>query len=286
MSPTTERDEVERFLLTGDYNAQSGAWPGDFISRERAAAQSLKLALIDEVRKRSSGAKEINLPSDFDSVALARRKLLPMVQGLFPGSEQAIVLGTLEKSVVFVDGSNIAQIIQKEPWLHSAWVLANLYLASIGAELLGPDAPRLVGISEETTCYLTNDYWDEDDQFTDFLVHEAAHIFHNCKRSTVGLPETRTREWLLEIDYRKRETFAYACEAYSRIIDISKSREARRRLLMKISKQRPPPDDRVDAEEYLDILREAVEARNGWKRIHARCAPRRTQRNNSGNKIL
>jgi hypothetical protein len=34
-----------------------------------------------------------------------------------------------------------------------------------------------------------------------------------------------------------------------------------------------PADERVDGDEYLDILREAVEARNGWKRIHARCAP-------------
>jgi hypothetical protein len=34
-----------------------------------------------------------------------------------------------------------------------------------------------------------------------------------------------------------------------------------------------PSDDRVDADEYVDILREAVAARNGWKRILARCAP-------------
>ena len=39
------------------------------------------------------------------------------------------------------------------------------------------------------------------------------------ERRTVGLPETRQREWLLDIDFRKRETFAYACEAYSRILE-------------------------------------------------------------------
>jgi len=33
----------------------------------------------------------------------------------------------------------------------------------------------------------------------------------------VGLPETNQREWLLDIDFRKRET--YACEAYSRILE-------------------------------------------------------------------
>ena len=34
-----------------------------------------------------------------------------------------------------------------------------------------------------------------------------------------------------------------------------------------------PVDERVDAGEYIDILREAVAARNGWKRILARCSP-------------
>jgi hypothetical protein len=35
-----------------------------------------------------------------------------------------------------------------------------------------------------------------------------------------------------------------------------------------------PDDERVDAAEYLDILREATSARNGWKRILGRCAER------------
>jgi len=55
---------------------------------------------------------------------------------------------------------------------------------------------------------------------SDYAIHEAAHIFHNCKREMIGLPATRRREWLLDIDYAKRETFAYACEAYSRILEL------------------------------------------------------------------
>lgn len=30
----------------------------------------------------------------------------------------------------------------------------------------------------------------EEDEFADFVVHEAAHVFHNTKRRTLGLPET------------------------------------------------------------------------------------------------
>jgi hypothetical protein len=44
-------------------------------------------------------------------------------------------------------------------------------------------------------------------------------------------------------------------------------------LLAEHEQGRPPPDERVDADEYFDILREAVAARNGWKRILARSSP-------------
>ena len=105
----------------------------------------------------------------------------------------------------------------------------------------------------------------------DYMVHEAAHIFHNCTREMIGLPATRRREWLLEIDYAKRETFAYSCEAYSRILKLGETCSARSRLLSELAEGPMPPDERVDGAEYVDILREAVAARNGWKRILERC---------------
>jgi hypothetical protein len=103
------------------------------------------------------------------------------------------------------------------------------------------------------------------------MVHEAAHIFHNCKRETIELPTTRRREWL-EIDYAKRETFAYSCEAYSRILELGKTRSARSKLLSELAEGPMPPDEHVDGAGYVDILREAVAARNGWKRILERCS--------------
>lgn len=39
-----------------------------------------------------------------------------------------------------------------------------------------------------------------------------------------------------------------------------------------------PPDERVQGTEYVDILREAVAARNGWKSIRERCSPSSTTR--------
>ena len=73
-------------------------------------------------------------------------------------------------------------------------------------------------LSEETTCYVSPAYFGEEDPFADVVVHEVAHIFHNCKRHKAGLRQTRRREWLLDIEFRKRETFAYACEAYACVL--------------------------------------------------------------------
>jgi hypothetical protein len=130
-----------------------------------------------------------------------------------------------------------------------------------------------VGLSEETTCYVSPDYFVEDDPFADFIVHEAAHIFHNFKRATVGLRETRTKEWLLDIDFRKRETFAYSCEAYSRIAVCASCPAERRELAAQYGSTVRISEDRVDASEVAGIVTEASAVRNGWKVILARCAP-------------
>lgn len=122
------------------------------------------------------------------------------------------------------------------------------------------------------------EYFHEEDPLADYVVHEAAHVFHNTKRGTIGLKETRYREWLLPIDFRKRETFAYACETYSRILERGRTPGERRTLVEQLRQQAPPPDDRVNPEEYFAILTEAVDRRNGWKTILGRCDSRTARR--------
>jgi hypothetical protein len=238
----------------------------------RRAHEDRRHALVAEVRRLSEGLEHAPLPQA-DMVALTRKKVEPMVRGLFPRVEQDAVLAALEKSVVFVTSSTIEPLLLGHNFDHSAWTLANLYLASLDADLLGEDAPRLVGLSEETTCYVAPDYFEDDDPFADFIVHEAAHIFHNCKRGTVGLRETRTREWLLDIDFRKRETFAYSCEAYARVLERAQSPAERRALAAEYGTTVRASEERVDPTEVASIVAEAAIARNGWKVILARCAP-------------
>lgn len=191
---------------------------------------------------------------------------------MFPKAEQEVVLDLVAKSVVFLTPGNIESVLSEREYLSTAWDVANIYLDSIGADLLGGDARRIVGLSEHTSCFVSSLYFENDHPFADFVIHEVAHIFHNCKRRTVGLTETRKREWFLDIDYCKRETFAYSCEAYSRILERA-SRPAERIEIAKQFHGFDVSETRIDSATIVDIVQEACTCRNGWKVILARCAP-------------
>lgn len=269
---STIADEIERYLRTGDAVMMGHSWPGDIMERGRRQHADIRGALLAEVRRLAKWRTHEAMPDNV-GVEFTRAKVEPMVRGLFRKDEQELVLATLERSVVYVTSETIESIILNHGWDRSAWDLANLFLLSVGAELLGPDAPRVVGISEETTCYVSPDYFAEDDPFADFIVHEAAHIFHNCKRRTIGLRETRTKEWLLDIEYRQRETFAYSCEAYARVLSRAKCAADRRALAAEYAAEQRISEERVDPAEVASIVAEAAAARNGGKVILARCAP-------------
>jgi hypothetical protein len=275
--------EVERYLRTGDSDPNHTAWPGDnFMESARLAHRDLENALIAEVRRRSGSWRPPEAIRDLDVVAFTRNKVEPMVRGLFPRVEQDVVLALIERSVVFLTPDNIEAVLQEEMrWPGAAWDIANLYLGGIDAELLSKDAPRLVGFSQETTCYVSPAYFEEEDPFADFVVHEVAHIFHNCKRRNADLVETRRREWLLDIAFRKREIFAYACEAYARILERGKSPSARAALAGKLGDDFGTGDERVGRGEVAEVVRQAAARRNGWKVILGMCASTPTGRRGS-----
>ena len=275
--PPKIADEVKRYLRTGDADMDARAWPGDFMERGRRQDADLGAALVAEVRRLAKGHTHEPVPADV-GIELTRAKVQPMVRGLFARAEQDVVLATLEKFVVYVTSDTIEPIILNHRWDRSRWDLANMYLLSVGAKLLGKKAARIVGMSEETTCYVSPGYFADDDPFADFIVHEAAHIFHNCKRRTIGLRETCTKEWLLDIEFRKRETFAYSCEAYARIVASARNPTERRELAAEYGAKRRISAERVDPAEVASIVAEAASARNGWKVILARCAPTRKPR--------
>jgi hypothetical protein len=179
----------------------SALGPARPLRRARQGDLALRAALVALVKSRTGHALVPQELANLDVVSFTRTKVGPMVRGFFPKAEQQPVLDVLARSVVFLTPGTIEPVLNQSPFLMTAWNLSNLYLASCGSELLSDDAPTLVGLSEETTCYVSMAYFKPSGQFDDFVVHEAAHIFHNCKRQKIGLPATRRREWLLDIDF-------------------------------------------------------------------------------------
>lgn len=265
-----QQQNVRRYLETGKHETLVD-WANDWVNSAKRAEQAMKRALVLEVREHAQGFTQPKA-FDIDHIAFTRAKVAPMVNGFFQKSERANVLAMLEKSVVFLVSENIEQVLN-DTSLDTAWTLANMYLFSIAAKPLGKNARPLVGLSEETTCYVSHLYLHEEEKFADFVVHEAAHVFHNSKRFTVGLPETRSKEFLLNIDFRQRETFAYACEVYSKIVELSKTSADRLRLCKEAIDTFSPPDEDADVEKFHNALLAASASRNGWKRILEVCAP-------------
>ena len=267
--------EIRRYLGTGEHDMLFRAWTGEnTLDRLNRGHEAMLDALVAEVKRRMGTPSTPAALQGLDLVHFARCKAEPMVRGLFPKTEQEVMLGLVERSVVFLTPDSIESVLRDCKWLSTAWKLANMYLMSVNAEPLGRDTANMVGLSEELTCYVSLDYFRQQHPFADFVVHEIAHVFHNVRCQSIGLRETRTRKYPLSIDFRKRETFAYACEAYSQILERA-SKPAERRALAQQFDGFDVDDDRVDSSEVASVVRCACEPRNGWKVILAHCAPQR-----------
>ena len=139
-----QREEVERFLRTGESDPLYLAWPGDVFQRSRIAEGEMRAALVDDVHKRARAAPTHRCHPTIDDLAgLTRQRVEPMVRGLFPTTEHDPVLQILERSVVVLTPENIASVLRETTWMHTAWDLANLYLTSVGASLLSAEADGL-----------------------------------------------------------------------------------------------------------------------------------------------
>ncbi len=188
----TPTDRILQFLATGKFDPLFRGWPGqNTLDSIRRGTGALQTAIIEELRRREARVRppSVIAHGERNLQELARAKLGPMVRGLFSRNEREPLLLLLERSVVFLTTPDEIEHQIQRTSLDTAWKLANIYLGSINAEPLGQDFPHLVGYSEGTTPYVSLAYFVNDEPFADFLVHEAAHVFHNAKRETVGLPQ-------------------------------------------------------------------------------------------------
>jgi hypothetical protein len=109
-----QREDVERYVRTGESDLLYSAWPGDVFRRGRIASEVMREALVDEVHRRVRAAPDRRgHPPLNDLVGLTRRRVEPMVRGLFPGTEQDPVLQVLERSVVVLTAENITSVLRE-----------------------------------------------------------------------------------------------------------------------------------------------------------------------------
>lgn len=264
--------EIARYLNTGESDSFPLGYADNAMDSLASHKRLLLQALCTEVKRRASGLPKMSGAKKLTLTPSTQVALHQMIAGLFPKSERDIVRSVVDRSIVFLSADVVYQAMNEVSFLHTAWLIANVYLESIDRKPFAPRADVPVGFNEEKTCYVSTRYFETENPFADYVLHEAAHIFHNCKRKTVGLADSKKKEWLLNIDFRKRETFAYACEFYGRILSAAKSTKERRLQLADFAKRPHISEEIVDQNELLDILGEAVRKRNGWKIILTRCS--------------
>lgn len=271
--------EVATYLATGHSDAEGWRhYPGqtslEQMVAHSSALRSALLRRVAELELEATGHGPSLLAPPLEG-SWVRDKLRPMVEGLFTPEDQPRMLDFVTGSVVFLTPDTVHRLLPDLRWDNTAWDISRIWLDSIDAPPLSDAATGLLGLSEEKTCYVSLRYFQdlELDPFADYVVHEVAHLFHNNKREYIGLPPRGRLEWLLNIDFRKRELFAYACEIYSRIATRATSPRERKQLVEVFAPEAAGFANELDPDELVDVLRQATRARNGWRAIWRRCVP-------------
>ena len=260
---------IERFLRTGE-ETWEGAGSGRF---------SLAQFKEDEVYTRATKAALRNLfellanllPAEVQSsppvaADTIRQRIEPMVTGVVQEEWREVALREIAARtfVLNVPGARTAiEAELKTCFMGSAWrVLWSLF----GDHALKPD-------DIEVGCDgLAGDYahvswsaYETKDPYSDVVVHEAAHMLHYLKPRHYALQVRRGQERFVDIEFRRRELFAYACEAYSRAI-LHGERRSRIAFAEKM-REGAFSFPRAELADLAALVLEAARARNGWRVI-------------------
>lgn len=97
--------EVAHFLATGEADPLGSAFPGRHaLERLTGYERHLRIALLDEVRQGEQGHRHQRVPPGFNPSAWTRRKVHPMITGLFPAAERPALLDMAARSIVIGAG--------------------------------------------------------------------------------------------------------------------------------------------------------------------------------------
>ncbi len=200
-----------------------------------------------------------------------------MVTGLVPSDWREVALREITARTFVLNFAGARAAIEAELstcFMGDAW---RILWALFGDHGLKPDDIK-VGCDG-----LAGDYahvrwsaYQTSDPYSDVVVHEAAHMLHYLKPRHYGFQVRRGQERFVDVEFHHRELFAYACEAYSRVVlhDKRKSRIGFAEKMLDEAFSFP----RSQIEDVAALVLSAARARDGWRLIRETTVVRSTRR--------
>lgn len=260
---------IERFLRTGE-ETWEGAGSGRFtlaqFKEDAAYTGATKAALrnLYELLANLLPAEVRSSPPV--SADTIRQRIEPMVKGVVREEWREVALREIAARTFVLNFSGARTAIEAELktcFTGSAWRVLWSFFGDHG---LKPD-------DNEAACDgLAGNYahvswsaYETKDPYSDVVVHEAAHMLHYLKPCHYGLQVRRGQERFVDIEFRSRELFAFASEAYSRVI----LRGARKKRIAFAEKMQEGAFSfpRGELADVAALVLEAARARNGWRLI-------------------
>ena len=270
---------IERFLRSAE-ETWDGAGSGQFTSAQfendtvyRRAAKHAMRNLFSLLGNLLPAAVQSAPPIPPDTVL---RHIEPMVKGLVQGDWQEVGLRELAQRtfVLNFQGAKAAMEVELPSCdMESPWrILWGLY----GDYGLKPDDIDMAcdGLAGDFAHVRWSAYQTKD-PYSDVIIHEAAHLLHYLKPRNFGLHVRRHQERFVDIEFRHRELFAYACEAYSRVVP-HRERKLRIAFAEKMADAAFSfPQGQLG--EIAALVLSAARARNGWRVIREATVTHRTR---------
>jgi hypothetical protein len=270
---------IERFLRTGE-ETWEGAGSGRFslaqFREDEAYTRATKTALRALLHLLASLLPpEAQLAAPVAAEAISQR-IEPMVAGLVQTDWQEVALReiTARTFVLNYQGTKAALDAELSTCsMGSAW---RIVWALFGDHGLKPDGVEVGcdGIAGDYAHVRWSAY-ETTDPYSDVVVHEAAHMLHYLKPHHYGLHIRRGQERFVDVEFCHRELFAYACEAYSRVVlhGQRKSRIAFAEKMQDGAFSFP----RGQLEDVAALVLNAARVRNGWRVIRDAAVIHRTR---------
>jgi hypothetical protein len=270
---------IERFLRTGE-RTWEGSGSGQFtlaqLKEDEAYTRATKTALRNLLGLLANLLPEEAQSSPLVSPDSIRQRIEPMVSGLVQADWRDVASREITARMFILNLPGTKMALEAELstcFMGSAWQVLWALFEDYG---LKPDDIKVEcdGMAGDYAHVRWSAY-ETDDPYGDVVVHEAAHMLHYLKPSHYGFHVRRGQERFVDVEFQHRELFAYACEAYSRVVlhGDRKSRGAFAEKMLDGAYSFP----QSQIKEVAELVLSAARARNGWRLIREATVIRRTR---------